>query len=175
MFSLQIYFYTVEVVVDIQKIQEKIFKYFHVPKHVSQVQLRHVRHVLPDTWLQLWLTQILHTSTLATLWIMLSPRVFDSWWTCVISSTCPVSWAATHVSTWVYHIPQCLNLGSSNWFRSQKDRVDLDQSCLIILQNSVTINWDTKFLQFGQKKNVLIETEWSSIEHKIFRHQLFPF
>ena len=49
MFSLQIYFYTVEVVVDIQKIQEKIFKYFHVPKHVSQVQLRHVRHMLPDT------------------------------------------------------------------------------------------------------------------------------
>jgi len=29
----------VEVVVDIQKIQEKIFKYFHVPKHVSQMQV----------------------------------------------------------------------------------------------------------------------------------------
>ena len=28
-----------EVVVDIQKIQEKIFKYFHVPKHVSQMQV----------------------------------------------------------------------------------------------------------------------------------------
>ena len=39
MFSLQIYFYTVEVVVDIQKIQEKIFKYFHVTKHVSQMRV----------------------------------------------------------------------------------------------------------------------------------------
>ena len=46
MFSLQIYLYTVEVVVDIQKIQEKIFKYFQVSEHVSQVQLAYETRVV---------------------------------------------------------------------------------------------------------------------------------
>lgn len=45
MFSLQIYFYTVEVVVDIQKIQEKIFKYFHVTRTRVSDASWHLRNV----------------------------------------------------------------------------------------------------------------------------------